>query len=50
MLARLFLLAVAVILVRKGSGKDAGLTALVVVVFAFTVQLSVSAINRPRRS
>jgi hypothetical protein len=50
MLARLFLLAVAVILVRKGSGQDAGLTALVVVVFAFTVQLAVSAINRPRRS
>jgi len=50
MLARLFLLALAVILVRKGSGQDAGLTALAVVVFAFTVQLAVSAISRPRRS
>jgi hypothetical protein len=50
MLGRLFLLALAVVLVRKGSGQDAGLTALVVIVFAFTVQLAVSAINRPRRS
>ena len=50
MLSRLFLLALAIILVRQGSGKDAGLTALVVIVFAFTVQLAVSAINRPRRS
>jgi hypothetical protein len=50
MLARLFLLALAVVLVRKGSGQDAGLTALAVIVFAFTVQLAVSAINRPRRS
>jgi hypothetical protein len=50
MLARLFLLALAVVLVRKGSGQDAGLTALVVIVFAFTVQLAVSAITRPRRS
>jgi hypothetical protein len=50
MLGRLFGLALAVILVRKGSGQDAGLTALVVVVFAFTIQLAVSAITRPRRS
>jgi hypothetical protein len=50
MLGRLFLLALAVILVRKGSGQDAGLTALAVIVFAFTVQLAVSAINRPKRS
>ena len=50
MLGRLFVLALAVVLVRKGSGQDAGLTALVVIVFAFTVQLAVSAINRPRRS
>src|SRR5437588_7539410 len=47
MLARLFLLAIAIVLVRRGSGQDAGLTALVVIVFAFTVQLAVSAINRP---
>lgn len=50
MLGRLFLLAIAIILVRKGSGQDAGLTALAVIVFAFTVQLAVSAINRPRRA
>ena len=50
MLSRLFLLALAVILARSGSGRDAGLTALLVIVFAFTVQLAVSAVNRPRRS
>jgi hypothetical protein len=50
MLGRLFLLALAIILVRRGSGQDAGLTALVVIVFAFTVQLAVSAMNRPRRA
>ncbi len=49
MLGRLFLLALAIILVRRGSGQDAGLAALAVIVFAFTVQLVVSAINRPRR-
>jgi hypothetical protein len=48
MLSRLFLLALAVILARSGASRDAGLTALVVIVFAFTVQLVVSAINRPR--
>jgi hypothetical protein len=46
MLARLFLLAIAVILARTQGGRDAGLTALVVVVVAFTVQLAVSAISR----
>ena len=39
MLGALFLLALAVILVRQ-AGQDAGLTALVVVVFAFTIQLA----------
>ena len=39
MLGRLFLLALAVILVRKSDGQDAGLTALAVIVVAFTVQL-----------
>jgi hypothetical protein len=48
MLSRLFLLAIAVVVARSSSGKDAGLTALVVVVFAFTVQLAVSAVIRPR--
>jgi hypothetical protein len=46
MLTRLFLLAIAVILARTQGGRDAGLTALVVVVVAFTVQLAVSAISR----
>src|SRR5262249_11249143 len=46
MLSRLFLLAIAVILARTQFGRDAGLTALVVVVVAFTVQLAVSAITR----
>jgi hypothetical protein len=48
MLGRLFALAITVILVRQGAGKDAGLTALIVIVFAFTVQLAVSALSRPR--
>jgi hypothetical protein len=49
MLGRLFFLALAVILARSAAGRDAGLTALLVVVFAFTVQLALSAVNRPRR-
>ncbi len=48
MLARLFALAIAVILVRQGSGRGAGLAALCVIVFAFTVQLAVGAVTRPR--
>ncbi|MFL5823951.1 MAG: hypothetical protein ACJ764_10965 [Solirubrobacteraceae bacterium] len=48
MLGRLFLLALAVILARRSGGKDAGLAALLVVVIAFTVQLAVSAVSRPR--
>ena len=48
MLGRLFVLALTVVLVRKGFGKDDGLTALVVVVFAFTVQLATSALSPPR--
>jgi hypothetical protein len=48
LLARLFLLAIAVILVRNGAGRDDGLTALLVIVFAFTVQLILSFVNRPR--
>lgn len=47
LLGRLFLLAIAVILVRNASGRDAGLTALVVIVFAFTMQLLLSILNRP---
>jgi hypothetical protein len=48
MLGRLFALALTVILVRNGLGKNDGLTALVVVVFAFTVQLGTSALTRTR--
>jgi hypothetical protein len=48
MLGRLFALALTVILVRKAGSKDDGLTALIVIVFAFTVQLGSSAITRPR--
>ncbi len=48
MLGRLFLLALAVILARRSGGQDAGLTALVVIVVAFTVQLATSAVSRPR--
>jgi hypothetical protein len=48
LMGRLFLLAIAVILVRNGSGRDAGLTALLVIVFAFTAQLILSFLNRPR--
>ncbi|MFZ0382426.1 MAG: hypothetical protein WCD11_07620 [Solirubrobacteraceae bacterium] len=47
LLGRLFLLAIAVILVRNASGRDAGLTALLVIVFAFTMQLLLSFLNRP---
>ena len=48
LMARLFLLAIAVILVRNGSGRDDGLTALLVIVFAFTMQLILSFLTRPR--
>jgi hypothetical protein len=48
LMARLFLLAIAVILVRNGSGRDDGLTALLVIVFAFTMQLVLTFLNRPR--
>ena len=48
MLGRLFALAITIILVRRGDGRDAGLAALLVIVFAFTIQLGISAVNRPR--
>lgn len=47
-LGRLFALALAVVLARKGYGQGAGLAALAVVVAAFTAQLVLSAITRPR--
>jgi hypothetical protein len=48
LMGRLFLLAIAVIVVRNGSGRDDGLTALLVIVFAFTTQLVLSFLSRPR--
>jgi hypothetical protein len=48
LLGRLFALALAVILVRQGAGRDDGLTALVVIAAAFTIQLALSFANRPR--
>jgi hypothetical protein len=48
LMSRLFLLALVVILVRRGDGRDAGLTALLVIVVAFTIELFVSLANRPR--
>jgi hypothetical protein len=50
MFGRLFFLALTVILVRKSDGQDAGLAALGVVAFAFTLALALSAFNRPRSS
>jgi len=49
MLGRIFLLALAVILARRSGGRDDGITALAVIVFAFTMQLATSAVSRPRR-
>jgi hypothetical protein len=49
LMVRLFLLALAVILVRRGQGQDEGLATLLVIVFAFTVQLAISFVTRPRR-
>jgi hypothetical protein len=48
LMARLFILAIAVIVVRNGAGRDDGLTALLVIVFAFTMQLVLSFLTRPR--
>jgi hypothetical protein len=47
MLARLFLLAITVIVVRNAGTKNDGLTALLVIVFAFTTQLVTSFLIRP---
>jgi DMSO/TMAO reductase YedYZ heme-binding membrane subunit len=48
LLARVFLLALAVILVRRGEGRNDSLATLGVVVFAFTVALIISYLERPR--
>ena len=47
-IGRVFALALVIVLVRRGAGKDQGLTTLLVIMFAFTVALLVSLINRPR--
>jgi hypothetical protein len=47
MLGRLFALALAVILVRRADGQNAGLTCLAVIVVAFTVSLATAALTRP---
>jgi len=47
-LARVSLLVTAIVLARRGAGKDNGLAALTVIVFAFTIQLAFSIVNRPR--
>jgi hypothetical protein len=49
LLARVFLLALTVILVRRGAGKDAALTALLVIVVAFTINLVLSFTDRPKK-
>jgi hypothetical protein len=46
-ICRIFLLALTVILVRNGSGRDAALAALAVIVFAFTINLGVTFAERP---
>jgi hypothetical protein len=47
MLARVFLLAIAVILVRQSAGKDDALTTLFVIVLAFTIHLVTSFADKP---
>ncbi|MGA2927593.1 MAG: hypothetical protein ABSG43_16670 [Solirubrobacteraceae bacterium] len=42
LLGRLFAVALVVVFVRRGLGRDEGLTALIVIVFAFTMQLIAS--------
>ena len=50
LLARVFLLALTVILVRRGSGRDAALTALLVIVVAFTINMVLSFTDRPKKN
>lgn len=47
LLGRLFGLALAIIIVRQNASRNDGLTALVVIVVAFTMQLALSFANRP---
>jgi hypothetical protein len=46
-MTRIFVLAITVILVRKNAGQDAGLTALAIVVVAFTINFFLSFGDRP---
>jgi hypothetical protein len=50
MFGRLFAMAIAVIIARNAAGRDAGLTCLAVVVFAYTMSLAMAAATRPMRS
>ena len=47
LIGRIFALALTVIVVRNAEGKNDGLAALGVIVFAFTIQLALSYVNRP---
>jgi hypothetical protein len=49
MLGRLFALAIAVIIARNSGGRDAGITCLAVIVFAYTVGMVTSAVTRVAR-
>jgi hypothetical protein len=48
MLGRLFALALAIILVRRADGQNAGLACLIVIVAAFSITLAISALTRKR--
>jgi hypothetical protein len=48
MFVRLFGLALIVILMRKTDGRDAGLTALLVAIVAYTIHLLTAPLGRPR--
>jgi hypothetical protein len=49
MLGRLFALAIAVIVARNSGGRNAGITCLAVIVFAYTVSMMTSAFSRVAR-
>jgi hypothetical protein len=47
-IGRVFLLALAIILVKRGASKDDALAALLVILIAFTVQLVIGIVTRPK--
>ncbi len=49
LLGRLFALAIMVVLLRNSWGRSDALTALLVILVAYTIELSISAVYRPRR-